>query len=252
MNKILLLASLFLTSLNLVGSYQIGQLNTVAHGGTGFGDGSPAQGYANESGFIVYGSTIQADGKIIGVGQINGIDYAIVFRLNSDGSTDQNFNGAFGNRILFYGSNASANAAAMLSNDNIAVVGYLNNQYFMTQVNSDGSDTPVSIANNVTAGSSDVAYQVLVDQLDTIYVVGTSAQTEVGTSIFIAKYNSDGVLQTSYNSGAVTSGSGSALTQAGIALFSLNGLDISVSGAYLDHNGNILVAGSCGLSDGVL
>lgn len=251
MNKILLLASLFLTSLNLVGSYQIGQLNTVAHGGTGFGDGSPAQGYANESGFIVYGSTIQADGKIIGVGQINGIDYAIVFRLNSDGSADESFNG-LGNRILFFGSNASGKDAAMLSNNNIAVVGYVNNQYFMTQVNSDGSDTPVSIANNVTAGSSDVAYQVLVDQSDTIYVVGTSAQTEVGTSIFIAKYNSDGVLQTSYNSGAVTSGSGSALTQAGIALFSLTGFDLSASGAYLDHNGNILVAGSYGSADGIV
>ena len=45
MKRILLFASLVLFNFQIIGTSDVGSLNTVANGGTGFGDGSPASSY---------------------------------------------------------------------------------------------------------------------------------------------------------------------------------------------------------------
>jgi uncharacterized delta-60 repeat protein len=250
MKRILFFIALMLSNFPIFGTYNLGSLNTVANGGQGFGD--ELQGYLTNESATFYGSCVRSDGSIVAVGQTSG-SFPCLYVYNADGSIDTTFNDGAGNLVLNSGSYGVGYATSFLSNGDIIVVGFAGDQYLLWQVINQGPDITVNVQANVIDGSIDFANAVLYDGNQYIYVIGTTAQPGNPTAIFIAQYNTSGNLQTTYNSGAVVGGGGgSAITQAGIALFSLASVDLIPLGASFDNNGNIVVVGSYAGTSGVL
>lgn len=271
MKQIFMALGFLFSSVTFDASYTVGALDTTSNGGTGFGNATPASatGYVT-AGFThamqLNGSAIQPDGKIVVVGADVVTGEAIIARYNINGTEDTTFNGFFV-ATKFGEISAIANAVTILRNGNIVVVGTVTVtagtviSYFVAQFLPDSSldvtgfnagGTPGYVIQNITAGSVDVANAVVVDSFGNIYVVGTSTQIGLG-SVFVAKYDSLGVLDTSdYNSPGTVYGGGLGATIPGISLLSIAGADIAGNGAAIDVDNKIVVTGSTSVSTSML
>jgi len=149
---------------------------------------------------------IQQDGKIVLVGSSNiqmaDADFSLV-RLNSDGTLDNTF-GNGGQVVTNLGVNDHAFAAALQADGKIVAEGMLGNDFALVRYNTDGTlDATFGAGGKVItdfAGAKDMGLGVGVRTDGKIVAVG---QTQVsGRSAFaVARYNSNGTLDTTFGSG---------------------------------------------------
>ena len=156
---------------------------------------------------------VQNDGKIVAAGtSSNGsnMDFAVA-RYNSEGSLDTSFGTGgktttdFGGGALPYGDNASS--VVIQSDGKIVVAGSLTPWDFgIARYNTDGTlDSSFGTGGKVRTdfnGNNDVAYSLLIQNDGKIVVVGSGRNGSIGDYAFaIARYNTDGSLDTSFGTG---------------------------------------------------
>jgi len=181
---------------------------------------------------------IQPDGKILvaGCGRYAKYDFALV-RYNSDGTLDTSF--GTGGKVLTWVGNTNDYAydVALQSDGKIVVGGRVTNPYdfALVRYNSDGTlDTSFGTGGMVTTaiGAASAINSVAIQSDGKIVVAGTSCPDWWGgySDIALARYNSDGTLDTSFGSG------GTVITVIGAA----NGVGDSLA---IQPDGKIVVAG---------
>lgn len=158
------------------------------------------------------GVVVQPDGKLVAAGSADsggsaGGDFALV-RFNSDGSLDTSF-GAGGTVTTDLGGNAdSASDIAIQSDGKLVVSGYTSSNsgpaltFALARYNSDGSlDT--SFGSNgkvITSLSSANGEGVMLSlQPDGKIVIASTYDNGLGADSLLARFNTDGTLDTSFN-----------------------------------------------------
>ena len=152
--------------------------------------------------------SIQADGKILAAGySFNGTNYDLALvRYNSDGSLDTSFSG---DGMLTTAIGASADigySVTLQANGKILVAGYsmtgLNKDFALVRYNSDGTlDTSFSGDGMLTTdfgSNEDIGYSVTLQADGKILVAGES-QNGAFSDFALARYNTDGSLDTSFS-----------------------------------------------------
>ena len=162
-----------------------------------------------------YSINIQPDGKILLAGlsgntNLTDTDFALV-RLNSDGSLDTTFNNDGKVTTDFGTASDSAYSVTIQADDKILVAGNSNNDFALVRYNADGSvDTTFSSDGKVTTSflpnSTDEANSIAVQEDGKILVSGSCYDPQIGGyEIALVRYNSDGSLDTTFDSdGLVT------------------------------------------------
>lgn len=179
--------------------------NTFCSGGI---DTSDFGGIINEA---YYAICIQNDGKILAAGSSsNGSnnDFALV-RYNSDGTFDNTF-GSVGKVVTdFTGANDLGRSLALQQDGKILMAGLSNDgsdfDFALVRYNSNGSlDTTFGSAGKILtdfAGYTDGAYSVFIQADDKIVVAGSTTNNGFYYSFALARYFSDGGLDTAFGSG---------------------------------------------------
>ncbi|MEJ6022057.1 Ig-like domain-containing protein [Ramlibacter sp. PS4R-6] len=204
----------------------------------GTGVASVQVGPASESGQAV---AVQADGRILVAGManwhpVNGYQTFAIARLNSNGSLDTTFNGT-GSELIGLGNRFSViRDIALQADGKIVVAGSNDNSDFQVmRLNSNGSlDTSFSGDGIATTdfgsggqfGTPDSATGIAMQSDGKILVAGGS-----GGSFAIARYNTDGTLDTAFN------GTGKVLTNL------VPTANVSVQGIALQADGKFVVTG---------
>lgn len=178
---------------------------------------------------------IQSDGKIIVAG-ISNSNFALA-RYNSDGSLDTTFGGDGKVTTDFSGATDSAKSVKIQSDGKIVVAGIShngsNNDFALARYNSDGSlDTSFGGNGKVTtdfSGENDSGWSVGI-QNDGKIVVAGSTYNGSDSDFALARYNSDGSLDTTFG------GDGKVTTD-------FNGYDDVGNAMVIYPNGKIVVAG---------
>jgi uncharacterized delta-60 repeat protein len=191
-----------------------------------------------------YAMTVQTNGKIVVVGQTEGAgtsyDFGMV-RYNSDGSLDTNF-GTGGKVVLdFAGSYDIAYGVVVHASGKITVAGTATDADFhfrfgLAQFNADGSlDSNFGGAGQemTTFGNFDTeAYTIMAGGGGTFVVAGYAYDLDMGTTdVALARYNSDGSLDSSFDLD-------------GMVVSNLGADDEAIRALTMDGDGNILGAGN--------
>lgn len=198
---------------------------------------------------------IQPDGKIVAVGywedigSVNRKDFVVV-RLNADGTLDTTFNGT-GKLTIAFGTNEDiANAVAIQNDGKILVAGHSFTGSYrdiaIARINVNGTlDTTFGTNGKVTtdlAGNNDAAICIAINT-DGKFAVGSYTYGAGSSNNFadfgIAKYNTDGSLDTSFS----TDGKH-------VVVISPSGNDKPEAIAF-QGNGKILMGGSAFLNTSV-
>ncbi len=172
---------------------------------------------------------IQTDRKIVTVGTYNGsgnYEFALV-RYNSDGSLDTSF-GSSGKVTTSIGDGDDfANAVAIQTDGKIVAAGVAKsgnqNSFALTRYNTDGSlDTSFGSSGKVTTAFGifdDHAYSVAIQTDGKIVAAGYADIIGSQNSFALARYNTDGSLDTSFGStGKVTTSIGGGLGSGAYAM----------------------------------
>ncbi|NLX05086.1 MAG: DUF4347 domain-containing protein, partial [Phycisphaerae bacterium] len=195
-----------------------------------------------------YGMAIQADGKIVAAGySYNGsnYDFALV-RYNTDGSLDTTFSGDGIVTTGFGGSSADQVQSMAIQADGKIVVGGSSNlsgsdDFAVARYNTDGSlDITFSGDGLLTTdcgGVLDQLKSIAIQSDGKIVAVGNSMSASLVYDIALARYNTDGSLDTTF------SGDGKLTTNLGTASDSVNAVAIQSSGKIVAA-GSIPVAGN--------
>jgi uncharacterized delta-60 repeat protein len=188
---------------------------------------------------------VQLNGKIVAAGDAStgdGSDFALA-RYNRDGTLDASF--GTGGKVTtdFADSDDFATSVTILLTGKIVAAGSAFtgavSDFALARYNGDGTlDASFGTGGKVTtdfAGSDDFANSVAVQLNGKIVVAGnTSAGT--GSDFALARYNSDGTLDTSFGTG-------------GKVTTDFAGLDDRANSVALQLNGKIIVAGFAGTGD---
>ncbi len=150
-----------------------------------------------------FGLAVQADGKIVAVGQNNA--GALVVRLNADGSLDSGFGSAGEVTTQFGGSaGASASGVAIQTNGKLVVAGTAGgNDFGVARFNANGSLDTTFSSDGVTTtdfGASDFIWSVALQSNGKIVAGGDTGDFSTIDDFAIARYNTDGSLDTSFSS----------------------------------------------------
>ena len=154
------------------------------------------------SGFGLSGVALQPDGKIVAVGVAGGSDNFTVVRYQTDGSLDTSFSGD-GMQIVGFGGMFSGSVAqlALQPDGKIVAVGSSGEtgyDFAVARLNADGSlDTSFSGDGKETTdfgSGGELAYDVALQPDSKIVVSGVS-----NFDFALARYNSDGSLDTSFS-----------------------------------------------------
>lgn len=206
----------------------------------GFGNNGSVVTSINIGGDTAFALAVQPDGKILVAGtSITMRNEFAVVRYNPDGSLDTGFNGnGIVTTPIGLGSGAIAYAIALQSDGKIVLAGAstesplgVDTDFALVRYNTDGSlDTSFDVDGKVTtalapAGSMDVVNAVVVQPDGKIAVAGTNTNLD----FVVARYNTDGSLDTSFDSD-------------GIVTTELGGNDLAWTIA-LQPDGKLLVAG---------
>jgi uncharacterized delta-60 repeat protein len=167
---------------------------------------------------VAYSVALQSDGKIVVAGYSNNgsnFDFALV-RYNTDGSLDTSFD-SDGKVTTEVGSgNDGGESVAIQSDGKIVVAGYSyigsNNDFALARYNTDGTlDTSFDSDGKVTTAigvSVNYAKSVAIQSDGKIVAAGYN--TGSNNDLALARYNTDGTLDTSFDSdGKVTTAIGS-------------------------------------------
>jgi uncharacterized delta-60 repeat protein len=181
---------------------------------------------------VLNSSVLQSDGKIVVAGSSNN-NFAIA-RYTTSGVLDSSFDTDGANPVDF-GSTDAAYAVAVQSDGKIVAAGASGGNFALARVNSNGPwDTTFDSDGRVTTDllSIDEAYAIAIQSDGKIVLAGKS-----NDDFAVARYNSDGSLDTSFNAlgaipGTLTTDFGSAEEIRSIAIQS---------------DGKIVVAGSSGV-----
>jgi len=183
---------------------RIARLNTDGTLDTGFNTGSDIG--VTGGGNYVNAIAIQGDGKIVIGGSFataRGVQQNKVARLNTDGSLDTGFN--TGSDIGVTGGGTDVDAVAVQSDGKIVIGGSFTTARGVTQnriarLNTDGTlDTGFNTGSDV--GTNGIVWAVAV-QSDGKIVIGGQFTTARGvTQNYIARLNTDGTLDTGFNTG---------------------------------------------------
>ena len=147
-----------------------------------------------------------ANGKIIAAGTAfngnEGNDLALA-RYTSDGVLDTTFDTVGKVTTDFPGGSDAARAIAIQSDGKIIVVGNNNNDFALTQLNTDGSiDTGFGTSGRVITdffNSTDQAYAAAIQPSDgRIVVAGFATSSSSGRDFALARYNTDGSIDTTF------------------------------------------------------
>ena len=190
------------------GSFGLARYNTDGSLDTTFGgDGRVINSFSYRD--DARAVAVQGDGKIVVVGraQLGKYDFLVV-RYNADGSLDTTFDGDGWVTTDFAGSHDRAYAVTLQTDGKIvvagsALLGPTINDFALARYNSDGSlDTSFDGDGRATtsfhpAGSNDFAYDVAVQTDGKIVAAGYTWSD--GGAFALARYNSDGSLDTSFN-----------------------------------------------------
>jgi uncharacterized delta-60 repeat protein len=182
-----------------------------------------------------YSVAIQSDGKIVVAGNTNigGRDTIAVARYNTDGSLDSSFD-SDGKVTTTIGEADYATSVVVQSDGKIVVAGSSatggNSDFALIRYNSDGSlDSSFDPAITPIGSSSDFGNSVAI-QSDGKIVVAGSSNNGSDNEFAVARYNTDGSLDSSFDSdGKVTTAIGSG--------------DFAFSAA-IQSDGKIVVVGS--------
>ncbi|HEX7999882.1 MAG TPA: FG-GAP-like repeat-containing protein [Pyrinomonadaceae bacterium] len=187
----------FFTSINNVTRTYIGQL---------YADGSLNNSFNTNitTGGIVYAMALQPDGKAIIGGDlvaVNGVGRTRLARLNADGSLDPSFNPGTG-------PNRTVRAVALQPDGKIIVGGMFNSINGipcnnLARLNADGS---VDESFNHGAGVDGTVYSVALQPDGRIVIAGFFWNVDAFPSMYIARLNADGSVDTSFNVGNVRNG----------------------------------------------
>jgi uncharacterized delta-60 repeat protein len=209
------------------------------------GDGKVTTDFASshDQGFAV---ALQADGKIVVAGEafLMDLDFALA-RYNTDGSLDPTFGGGDGkvSTDLGLSENDAALAVAIQADGKIVAAGYVRRELFhpnypedfaVARFNADGSpDLDFGVGGNVTTdleSDSDVAYGVAFQADGKIVAVGSIHVPSATTDFGLARYNTDGSLDTTFD------GDGKLTTHFGVS--------DSAAAVALQGDGKIVAAGN--------
>jgi uncharacterized delta-60 repeat protein len=161
---------------------------------------------------------IQPDGKIVLAGYASGANNDVALaRFNANGTLDTTFNGT-GKIKADYGGDEVIYGAAIQTDGKIIISGYYNNDFMVLRYATNAfSDTSFGGTGKITtdfSGGSDVGRQVAVQSDGKIVVVG-SANNGANYDFALARYTTNGVLDTAFNgTGKVTTPIGSGDDQA--------------------------------------
>ncbi len=190
-----------------------------------------------------YGLAIarQSDGKIVVAGMTGMADFALA-RYNSNGSLDSTFDGD-GIVVTDVGGTDICYAVAIQSDGKIVVAGVSNNwgedNFALARYNTNGSlDTTFDYDGKVITSirNYDVAHAMLIQPDGKIVAAGTSCTTGFTCDFSMARYNSDGSLDASFD------GDGKVVTD-------IRGEDNDGYAIALQSNGRIVLAGMTGTDD---
>jgi uncharacterized delta-60 repeat protein len=156
---------------------------------------------------------IQSDGKIVAAGHTTPGGFGLA-RYNSDGTLDTSF-GTGGKVTTAIGNGSYAATVAFQTDNKIVVAGSAltggSNDFALVRYNSDGSlDTGFGTGGIVTTstGTSVYALHVYIQTDGKILTVGVSSTSASISALVLARYNSDGSLDTTFGSdGIVTAAS---------------------------------------------
>ena len=156
----------------------------------------------------IYGTAVQSDGKILATGafsSFNGTSVTRIARLNSNGTLDSAFNSGGA------GFNGDTRGVVLRSNGKILVSGTFTtyngtSANHIVQLNSDGT-----IDSGFVYGTGlGTSYSSLQIQPDGKVIVGCACSTYNGTTIHgIARLNTDGTIDSTFNTNAGTGFAGS-------------------------------------------
>ncbi len=204
---------------------------------TSFGfDGLMVSGFGSADD-IGYDIAIQSDNKIVIAGESKKSnpdkdkDFAVV-RYTKSGGLDYSF-GNGGKITADFGGNDTARAVAVQSDGKIVVSGYseTDGDFALVRYTSNGDlDNTFGTCGKVTASFSnyDMCFDIAVQSDGKIVAAGTSSR--LNQDVAVARYNSDGTLDTGFGSGGV------AVTPVGTG-------DDSGLGLILRPDGKIIVTG---------
>ncbi|HVQ36065.1 MAG TPA: delta-60 repeat domain-containing protein, partial [Pyrinomonadaceae bacterium] len=222
------------TTYNGVGRNRVARINTNGSLDTSFDPGTGANS-------TVRAIAIQADGKIVIGGAFdayNGIVRAVVARINTNGALDTTF--VRGTGATQYGAFASVGALALQADGKIVVTGAFDTfdserRNRVARLNADGSLDSSFISTTVVASS----VRVIAVQCDGKIIIGGFFDQYDGMSRNnIARINSDGSLDPTFNPGSGTSGNE----------FFENG---AIEAIVIQPDGKILIGGSFNLYNGI-
>jgi uncharacterized delta-60 repeat protein len=174
---------------------------------------------------------IQNDGKIIitgGFSKVNGVLRSRIARLNTDGTLDASFNQENG----FAQTQSYVYSIVLQSDGKLLVSGIFNSfggrtRNRILRLNSDGS---LDQSFNPGLGPNEVAYDMVVQPDGRIIICGNFTQFAGLSRNRIARLNSDGSLDTSFNPGT-------GFDNAALSLAMLPGDKLLVGGYFKNYNG---------------
>ncbi len=204
-------------------SFAVARYNADGSLDASFGAGgevSTSFGSTNDSGYSV---TLQADGKIVVAGASDFSKNLAVARYNVDGSLDASFgSGGMLTTSVPSGFGEAAKSVKIQPDGKIVVAGYSfiggnNTDFVLVRYNSDGSlDSSFGTGGKVATelGSrADAANSIVLLPDGKILVVGTTGDGPFGTApdqpgqdFALARYNSDGSLDTSFGAATALNG----------------------------------------------
>ncbi|MFE2961268.1 NHL repeat-containing protein [Nocardia tengchongensis] len=209
----------------------------------GFGDGGKVSTDFGGRSDIAKSIAVESDGKIVVAGTSSGTatgDNIALARYTSDGKPDSGF-GVNGQVSSDLGTAADhGNAVAVQSDGKIVVVGSTKDpvqgdNFLVARYAPDGKlDSGFGDGGRTATdfgGQADVAVAVALAQDGKVVVVGTSSGTSTGDNIALARYTSDGKLDSGFGTGGQVS------TDLGTAADHGNAVA-------LQSNGDIVVAGT--------
>jgi uncharacterized delta-60 repeat protein len=192
-----------------------------------------------------YDIAVQSDGKIVAAGACSGpifgpSDFCLA-RYNSDGSLDTSFDAD--GKVTTVGTGSDrARAVAVQSDGKIVAAGACGVEFCLARYNGDGSldtsfDTDGKVTTDVGTGSSDHAYAVVVQSDGKIVAAGECKVDDDTRDFCLARYNSDGSLDASFD------GDGRVRTSIGTCCHA-EARDVAVQG-----DGKIVAVGGCGFGE---
>jgi uncharacterized delta-60 repeat protein len=188
-------------------------------------------------------TVLQPDGKILVAGSTNetigGGNFAVA-RFNTDGTVDNTFSSDGKTTLDFGGGDDGGSAIVLQSDGKILVAGYSSEgvggyNFAVARFNADGAvDNTFSADGKTTldfAGANDFGRAMVLQPDGKILVAGTATETIGGVNFALARFNTDGMTDTSFSGDGKTA-------------FDFAGANDSGNAIALQADGKVLVAGT--------